>query len=541
MLDAFAEKRWDGELDSWSDADGDAGALAEAWRGVTTDHRGCSNNRCSFFRQCPFFRARAQLAETSVIVANHDLVLADLSLGGGIVLPEPEDCVYVLDEAHHLAGKTQRHFSVSLYVRGTESWCDQVQSAVGTMTQRFGRPEELVRVAANLGERIVPIGNVLERLDQALQDVAFTERDDELATARFAHGDVPGELQTLCAELCEPAQAIGRDLETVHGMLREVIDGTRSWSASEDAEDWLPIVGQLQSRLAALHGLVDDYAAADDRGEVVRARWVNRYAADYQLVSAPLRPGALLHEVLWDRCYAALLTSATLTAMGRFDRFLDMVGLADVVTERIPSPFDFQRIASLDVPDMASDPRDFDAHCAEIAQRLPDLVRDDPGALVLFTSWRQKRRVVDLLPRAFLDTVLQQGDDSKQALLAGHRKAVDSGAQSRLFGLASFAEGVDLPDDYCRHVVLCKLPFAVPDDPLDQAMAEWVEQRHRNAFFEISVPDAALRLVQACGRLIRHENDYGRITILDRRLRTARYASALLDSLPPYRRVFNGA
>jgi ATP-dependent DNA helicase DinG len=129
-----------------------------------------------------------------------------------------------------------------------------------------------------------------------------------------------------------------------------------------------------------------------------------------------------------------------------------------------------------------------------------------------------------------------QGDASKQALLTAHREAVDAGKQSVLVGLASFAEGVDLPDDYCRHVVIAKLPFAVPDDPVDQAMAEWAEAQGRNAFFDIAVPDAALRLVQACGRLIRHERDYGRITLLDRRVITRRYGQRLLDSLPPFRR-----
>ncbi len=98
-----------------------------------------------------------------------------------------------------------------------------------------------------------------------------------------------------------------------------------------------------------------------------------------------------------------------------------------------------------------------------------------------------------------------------------------------------------MPDDYCRHVIIVKLPFAVPDDPVDQAMAEWAEARGRNAFYEISVPDAALKLVQACGRLIRHENDHGRITMLDKRIVTKRYGQALLDSLPPFNFQLDGA
>jgi ATP-dependent DNA helicase DinG len=105
-----------------------------------------------------------------------------------------------------------------------------------------------------------------------------------------------------------------------------------------------------------------------------------------------------------------------------------------------------------------------------------------------------------------------------------------------IFGLASFAEGVDLPGDYCRHVVIAKIPFAVPDSPLEAALAEWVEAQGRNAFMEISVPDAALRLVQASGRLLRTETDTGRVTLMDRRILTRRYGSAILNSLPPFQR-----
>ena len=117
-----------------------------------------------------------------------------------------------------------------------------------------------------------------------------------------------------------------------------------------------------------------------------------------------------------------------------------------------------------------------------------------------------------------------------------HRAAVDAGQGSVIFGLASFAEGVDLPGKYCEHVVIAKIPFAVPDSPIESALGEWVEDRGRNAFMEITVPDASLRLVQACGRLLRTEEDSGRVTIADRRLVTRRYGSALLDALPAFRR-----
>ena len=161
---------------------------------------------------------------------------------------------------------------------------------------------------------------------------------------------------------------------------------------------------------------------------------------------------------------------------------------------------------------------------------------EEEGSLVLFSSRRQMHEVYEGLGSELDGRVLMQGDYSKQELLRRHRAAVDAGRGSVIFGLASFAEGVDLPGDYCRHVVIAKIPFAVPDSPLEAALAEWVEDQGRNPFMEISVPDAALRLVQASGRLLRTEEDSGRITLMDRRILTRRYGRAILDSLPPFRR-----
>jgi ATP-dependent DNA helicase DinG len=155
---------------------------------------------------------------------------------------------------------------------------------------------------------------------------------------------------------------------------------------------------------------------------------------------------------------------------------------------------------------------------------------------VLFASRKQMREVYDSVALELRDRVLLQDHFGKQELLRLHRERVDAGKGSVIFGLASFAEGIDLPGPYCTHVVIAKLPFAVPDDPVEAALAEWVEARGGNAFMEISVPDAALKLVQASGRLLRTEEDRGRITLLDRRVVTRQYGRRILDSLPPYRR-----
>jgi ATP-dependent DNA helicase DinG len=529
MLEAFASKGWNGELDTWSD-----GVDERVWRQVTTDHRGCTNSRCGYFRQCPFFKARTSLEGVDVIVANHDLVLADLSLGGGAVLPDPEDTIYVLDEAHHLPDKTQQHFAASARLAATGAWLETIDTMLGSMTQRFARPDELVTVATRVADKAGQAQEAIRLLHAAAGDLDFSPRDETLEIHRFPLGNVPEALVELAGVAVAPVGEIAEDVGRVHGLLQEVLNGDLHWPNPHEAEDWLPVLGQQQGRALAVLALLRDYAGSGSAD--IHARWANRSEHDVELVSAPIEPGRLLREHLWERCFAAICTSATLTALGSFARFFDRAGLAgDIAALCLASPFDFPNIATFRVPAMASDPRDFQAHSQEVAEQLPRLLDEDVSALVLFTSWRQLNEVRRQLPPAWADRLRFQGDASKQALLEAHRDAIDRGEHSYLVGLASFAEGLDLPDDYCRHVVIIKLPFAVPDDPLDQAMAEWAQAQGRNPFFDISVPDAALRLVQACGRLIRHEGDHGRITLLDRRILTQRYGRALLDSLPPYR------
>ena len=535
MADGFAARTWNGELDGWEE-----GVAPDGWGPVTTDHRGCTKNRCTFFQECPFFRARRTVQDADVIVANHDLVLADLALGGGAILPEPEDAIFVLDEAHHFPERAQRHFTARARLRGATQWFEQAGTVAGTCAQRFGRPGEVVRLAAALAPELETAAALVAQVEELARQHDFTPVADDRGHHRFAHGRVPTELAEPCAALRGYLETIGSRLDALHGYLEEASAGDRHWERGEEAEDWLGPVGQLAGRAASDAALFRDYAAAGDGEAPLAARWIARLrfdvGGDFELVSAPLDPGGLLDETLWGRCYGALCTSATLRALGDFDRFLERAGLVDRADlQFVPSPFDFPRLATFHVPAMTSDPRQPDAHTAEVGRLLPDLLALEQSALVLFSSWRQLRGVRDALPRGVAERCRVQGDRSKQALLDEHRAAVDEGEPSYVFGVASFAEGIDLPNDYCRHVVIAKLPFSVPEDPVEQAFGEWLEGQGRNPFFEVAVPDAAMRLVQACGRLIRHEEDRGRITLLDRRIVTARYGRALLDSLPPYR------
>ena len=529
---AFAAGSWDGDRDSWA-----KGVLGETWQPVTNDRAGCGASRCSYFHQCPFFKARQQAADVDVVVANHDLVLADLSLGGGVVLPDPAETVFIFDEAHHLPEKTRSHFTAEVRLRSTNEWLTQVLGSVDTMARRFNGPREIQRAADRLSRESGELRNQLADIERMLRDLPFARRDESTDVYRFPGGEVPAPVAELAKPLSRAFGSVASILEELRESLDEAMDGTLVWDNAEQAESWLPAISQLAGRAEGGQALFADFGDDSKRSA---ARWASRrtfdFGDDIELTSAPLDPGEILNSTLWETCFAAVATSATLCAVGTFQRFLDSAGMShDAHQLRIPSPFDFPRIAVFSVPPMQSNPSDSGAHTEELAAMLPDLLKLERSALALFTSWRQFNAVVASLPDAILKRCRVQDAASKQRLLEDHRQAIDAGESSYLFGLASFAEGVDLPGDYCRHVIIAKIPFAVPDDPVDEAIAEWLEAQGRNPFFEMSVPDASLRLVQACGRLIRHETDGGRITLLDRRIVTRRYGQALLDSLPPYR------
>ena len=170
---------------------------------------------------------------------------------------------------------------------------------------------------------------------------------------------------------------------------------------------------------------------------------------------------------------------------------------------------------------------------------LPRLVSAEEaiGTLVLFSSRKQMQDVALRLAADYLPLLLVQGEVPKAVLLQKHHDAIADGRASIIFGLDSFAEGLDLPGAACVQVIIAKLPFSMPNNPIEKTQNRWIEQRGGNPFIEITVPEASLKLVQAVGRLIRTESDYGRVTILDNRVKTQRYGKQLLACLPPFKRI----
>ncbi|HEY0962945.1 MAG TPA: ATP-dependent DNA helicase DinG [Pseudomonadales bacterium] len=545
MLDALGRGDWHGDRDDWQ------GALTdEAWRTVAVEQGQCSGSKCSYFSSCCYFRNRENLMKADCIVANHDLVLSDLALGGGVILPHPGESIYVFDEAHQLPGKGIEHFSNALRLGSTGKWLDQF----GAVMQRIAQGQQPGKLQALLLEAVALCHTLRgEQLDvfavlkQFREKAEATNGRGDVSQFVFLRGLIDAELGDMLRALAHEFNELAGRLGKIADVLKECMEVDSEELDRQQAETWYPLFGSAHMRAQSAVACCHYFAQPDEQGRAPHARWLTFFEnslardgdMDIMLSVSPVIAAAALEERLWDECFAAVLTSATLTALDSFDFLQKKCGLPESASyHRIASPFTYHEAAKLRVPRKGFDPSNNAAHTQAISELLPKLLTEKAGALVLFSSRRQMLDVLGLLPTAFRSLVLCQDDFTKQELLRIHRETVDRKQTSVIFGLASLAEGIDLPGNYCRHVVIAKIPFPVPTDPVDATLGEWVKEQGRNPFQEISIPEAALRLIQASGRLLRQESDTGTITILDERLVTKFYGKAILDSLPPYEREF---
>lgn len=528
MLDRYGRGEWDGDRDSWPSE-----LEAAAWMPVSTDHSQCTGRQCTFYENCVFYRAREQIYRVDCIVTNQDLVLSDLLMGGGVVLPDPEDTIYIFDEGHHLPRKAIEHLSSFVALDSTSDWLATLPDILQRLQAETGDQAVLYdgRYVQWIEDLQVDLGRLKQSLLLILEDAGGRQY-------RFPNGQVPGTIR-------EFSDALAGVLNGLHERVAAVVNDLEQRLADSEGDDqleyWLALIGGAASRLEGAVTLLRSWAVKDGDDAPPMARWFSvRDNDDVSASSSPVAVRDDLHELLWTRAFSAVVTSATLSVGGDFRRYALESGVPQKTLFRaLPSPFRYEEQAELNVPALTADPRDADAHTEMVSEMLPALCEGCRGVLVLFTSWRQMLAVKDMLSGEMADRVMAQGDQSRAEIISRHRERVDDDRPSVIFGLASFAEGVDLPGEYCDHVIVAKIPFAVPDDPVGATLCEWIDAQGGNSFSEVMIPDAAIRMVQACGRLIRTETDTGRVTILDRRLVTQRYGETLLSALPPFRRVIN--
>lgn len=541
--------RWDGDRDTLAQP-----PEAAWWAAVAAESSSCTARHCPAYNQCSYYEQRKALVGAQVIVVNHDLLLSSL---GSRLLPELDNCLLVLDEAHHLPATALEQFASSMDLSRLK-WIDR-------LTTQAMRTGGLLAV-----EEVADIPKCSALVRQHLQDVArllmhhygsALRGEDAPARQRGGWGQgsggVSGRVRAprgqLPADLIEPLAQLAHQSQVFLDALRAISKALRTEMRDQPDEarrlsQLYAQLGTLAPRLEAVYATTQLLLQDPADGGAPVAKWftldtVGEFVV-LQAHASPTLPGATLRHHLWAAARGAVLTSATLTSCGHFDFFLKEVGLHGdpaAVAMEVPSPFDFAAQGRLVLAGTRADPKDAAAFTSEMIEALlRDLREVKHGALVLFTSRAQLRAAEDALPDDLRDRVLVQTAMPRGQLLSRHRERVAAGQPSIIFGMQSFGEGLDLPGQLCEDLFITKLPFMPPDDPVGEARAEWLRALGRDPFMELVVPATAIRLAQWVGRAIRTEEDEAHVTCYDRRLTQTSYGQRLLQGLPPFTRVVPG-
>ena len=522
MAESYSSKSWSGEID-----DLESPPENSLWQKIACNRFTCNSKNCEFYNDCSFFKARKRASNSDVIIANHDLVLADI-INGNNVLPDVEDCIFIFDEAHHLSQKALSHFSIG----------GSTEFMKASIRQSQGSIEQIIKITKSKAA-----DSYIEKVDESIKDLIelISELDFKDDTFLFSIKGIPNEITNLTKKLFVIFNSAYNDFCQFKEQWEEFVKTNKIDQQTTDNIN--NIVGQNNQNLSSILSLLSTFNQIQDPEKPPLSNWINQSRLankkyNYQLNSAKIDVSTSLKNMIWSKAAGVVLTSATLTALGSFDRLNQQIGLNALDNQylRLPSPFDHKSVEFI-VGKIKSSPTNTYEHTQEVAQELIKRIDSQSASLVLFASNNQMQEVADLLEKSVDCELLIQGEYSKKNILERHIQNRKNGKGSIIFGLDSFAEGVDLKGDNLNHVFISKLRFSVPTSPIEMTTQSYLESMNRNAFMEISLPDASLRLIQACGRLIRTETDSGTITIFDNRLITKFYGKLLLKALPEFKIV----
>ncbi|MBF0162390.1 MAG: ATP-dependent DNA helicase [Magnetococcales bacterium] len=508
MLVHRSERRWSGLVAEWaaSTEQGDREELGDLpenlsfWKEISAGGDHCLGRRCSHYEPCFLTRARERAQKADLVVVNHHLFFADLALregGYGKLLPDHQ--VVVFDEAHKIPDVVTQFF-------GWHISNHQMRELVA----------DCRRESQEVGADDPPLMLALSDLEMAGQGLR-----EAFPNENRRDGISPEDL--------ERSGAIGQALHQLESTLQHLLRMLEPHAVRSAG------LGACGHRVVASLETLGWIRSMEDPARVY---WYETRERGVFLTASPLETGPTLKELLYPRVKTAIFTSATLATGGKqggFAYLLDQLGLGagEVVTEQLPLVFNYPQRAILYLPESMPEPDD-PLFPAAVAEEIFALLEAAAGrTLCLFTSQRMLEHVRQALSGRIPFPLLVQGERSKGALLEAFRVQNDS----VLLGLSSFWEGVDVPGDALSMVIIDRLPFVSPADPLVVARGRWLELNKRNPFMEMFIPRAILSLKQGLGRLLRRSTDRGGMAILDVRLTQKRYGRQLLEALPPARIV----
>ncbi|MDI1362886.1 ATP-dependent DNA helicase [Methylotenera sp.] len=471
---------------------------AMIWASVTSTRDNCLGGDCAYYKECFVMEARKKALEADVVVVNHHLFFADVMLRDeGIAELLPTANTVIFDEAHQLPEVAGLFFGEDV-----------------STSQLLELARDCTTAHLTLAKDCVALGNAIPALEKSAKDFRLV----------FAYEGSRLPVQKVLAL---------KGFEEAFDHMKSQLRALATVLETQAARD--PLLEKCWQRSEALYDLFRRWQTAENNNLV---RWVEVFTHSVQLHATPLSVAEGFGKQLNAQPRAWIFTSATLAVKSDFSHYLERMGLQDAKTGYWESPFNYQEQALFYVPAEMPDPNSPSYTASVVAAALPVLQASGGRAFVLSTSLRAMREIHALLKEEFIENgiespLLLQGESSRTELLDRFRKL----GNAVLVGSQSFWEGVDVRGEALSVVIIDKLPFAPPDDPVLSARVDKLNAEGKNAFMEYQLPYSVITLKQGAGRLIRDENDRGVLMICDPRLITKSYGKRIWQSLPPFKRT----
>ncbi len=471
---------------------------AMIWASVTSTRDNCLGGDCAYYKECFVMEARKKALEADVVVVNHHLFFADVMLRDeGVAELLPSANTVIFDEAHQLPEVAGLFFGEDV-----------------STSQLLELARDCTTAHLTLAKDCVALGNAIPVLEKAAKDFRLV----------FAYEGSRLPVQKALAL---------KGFEEAFDHMQSQLLALAAVLETQAARD--PLLEKCWQRSEALCDLFRRWKTAENNNLV---RWVEVFTHSVQLHATPLSVAEGFGKQLNAQPRAWIFTSATLAVKSDFSHYLERMGLQDAKTGYWESPFNYQEQALFYVPAEMPDPNSPAYTASVVAAALPVLQASGGRAFVLSTSLRAMREIHALLKEEFAENgiespLLLQGESSRTELLDRFRKL----GNAVLVGSQSFWEGVDVRGEALSVVIIDKLPFAPPDDPVLSARVDKLNAEGKNAFMEYQLPYSVITLKQGAGRLIRDENDRGVLMICDPRLITKSYGKRIWQSLPPFKRT----
>lgn len=571
------------KIDGWNQVtkDGSRSSLPfapspEMWERVSAESDSCTNSKCSFFQECHFFKARRKAADAQILIVNHHLLFADLNrraesdnYDDPAILPAYTRVI--IDEAHHIEDIATEYFASNvnrinlLRLMGKLTAEKQVltQGKLPILKKKIvdyykskTPPSEMSSVLSRLNidlpgnknDLLTHIVKTFDAFSEFLSSVLpmdhSSEKENKLRLHHYhqTHPLWQNEIVPNANEFMSAIQKYARSIESIAQDIKNMDDE----KLTEVTKSIVYEISALTNRLKEMGATLSDFISAHPQPNKVR--WIELQAeklhSNIHLNNADLDISKACVEFLFSKFSTVILCSATLTTNQKFHFMRERLGLTEkllpkqVISEHCyDSPFNFEKQAMLVVPTDIPNPMD-PKFTTAAAEKIWQIVQASHGnAFILFTSYSMLNTCHKLLEKRLTEnryTLFKQGDESRQKLLEKFKKK----DRSILFGTDSFWEGVDVSGEALRCVVMVKLPFKVPSDPIIQARSEAIQANGGDSFLEYSLPTAIVKFKQGFGRLIRNKTDRGCIVCLDSRILQKGYGKQFLNSLPNCQKFF---